>query len=176
MSSRVQKIPTVTGIELRILAKREWWPLIFLPVWLAFWTVGGLVAVNWMIHPGPDTPRSFVLLWLIGWALGEIWAAYQFLWTAFGKEIVKVREGALSIKRDILGYGRIRSYPIGTVANLRASGFFPSDSYWSNYLAQMKLAGGTVGFESRGRTERFGIQLKEEEARQVVQELSPYLS
>jgi hypothetical protein len=101
--------------------------------------------------PGPSTPRAFITLWLAGWLLGEVWAIYSWLWSGFGKEIVTIREGALSIRRDILGYGRTRSFPIGNVSNLRASGFFPSDSYWDNYLVQLKLAGGTVGL---GQVER----------------------
>ena len=131
--------------------------------------------MKWVIHPGPSTPRAFITLWLAGWLLGEVWAVYSWLWSGFGKEIVTIREGALSIRRDILGYGRTRSFPIGNVSNLRASGFFPSDSYWSNYLVQLKLAGGTVGFDVQGQVKKFGIQLTEPEAQEVVRELKPYL-
>ena len=175
MTDRVQKLPSISGIEIHIKAKREWGSIVFLPVWLVGWTFGGIMAMKWVLHPGPSTPRAFISLWLLGWALGEVWATYQWLWTAFGNEVVQIREGGLTIKRDILGRGRSRSFPIGTVSNLRASGFFPSSSYWDNYLAQMKLGGGTVGFDSQGQTRRFGIQLTEPEAQHVVQELKPYL-
>jgi hypothetical protein len=53
----------------------------------------------------------------------------------------------------------------GMSENLRASGVFPSASYWANLLIQMRLSGGTVGFDSHGRTQKFGIQLTESEAR-----------
>jgi len=175
MKDRVRKLPSVSGIELHIAAKKEWWPLVFLPVWLAGWTFGGIMAVRWLIRPGPSTPRAFISLWLVGWVLAEAWTLYQWLWTALGREIVQVREGDLRIKRDILGHGRTRSFPVGTVTNLRASGVFPTASYWDNYLAQMKLGGGTVGFDSQGETHRFGIQLTEPDAQEVVRELKPFL-
>jgi hypothetical protein len=175
MSSRVQKMPSIAGAELCIAAKKEWSSLLFLPLWLAFWTFGGIMAMKWVLRPGPSTPRAFISLWLIGWVVGEIWAIYQWFWAAFGSEIVRVKEGNLIIKRDILGRGRSRSFPVGSVTNLRASGIFPTTSYWENYLAQMKLGGGTVGFESQGQTQRFGIQLTEPEAQEVVRELKPYL-
>jgi hypothetical protein len=82
----------------------------------------------------------------------------------------------LSIKKDILGYGRTRSFPVRSIRNLRPSGVFPSNSYWENYLVQLKLAGGTVGFDVHGRTKKFGIQLTEPEAQEVAEELKPYLS
>ena len=172
---RIQQLQTASGTELHILAKREWGALIFIPLWLAFWTFGGIMAMKWVIHPGSSTPRAFICLWLAGWLFGEVWATYSWFWTAFGKEIVTIREGALSIKRDILGYGRARSFPVGNVSNLRASGWFPSNSYWANYLVQLKLAGGTVGFDFHGQVKKFGIQLTEPEAQEVVRVLKPHL-
>ncbi|SRR5258708_4446228 len=80
------------------------------------------------------------------------------------------------MKRDILGYGRTRCFPVGSIQNLRPSGFFPSNSYWENYLVQLKLAGGTVGFNVQGQIKKFGIQLTEPEAQEVVRELKPHLS
>lgn len=127
---------------------------------------------KWVLHPQPSTSRAFLSLWLIGWAFGEGWAVYQWFWAAFGREIVRVREGQLTIKRDILGRGTQRTFPIGTVANLRASGVFPSSWSWNDYR---KLAGGTVAFDSQGKTSRFGVQLTEPEAQEVVRELMPYL-
>jgi hypothetical protein len=176
MNERVKKLPSLTGIVLHINARRKWGSLVFLPVWLAGWTVGGIMAMKWVLYPGPSTPRAFISLWLAGWALGAVGTICSWFWTAFGKEIVQIREGNLTIKRDILGRGRTRSFPIGTVSNLRASGLFPSSSYWDNYLAQLKLGGGTIGFDSQGQTHRLGIQLTESEAQNVVQELSSYLS
>jgi hypothetical protein len=174
--TRVQPLSAVSGVEFHIFAKKDWGALILTPVWLAFWTLGGISAMKWVIHPGPSTSRSFICLWLVGWLLGEVWAVYSWLWTAVGKEIVTVREGALNIKRHILGYGWTRSFSIGSIANLHASGFFPSNSYWGNYLVQLKLAGGTVSFDVQGQTKKFGIQLTESEAQEVVQELRPHLS
>jgi hypothetical protein len=58
--------------------------------------------MRWVIHPRPSTPRAFISLWLVGWLLGECWAIYSWFWTAFGEEIVQIKEGSLTIKRDIL--------------------------------------------------------------------------
>jgi hypothetical protein len=62
--TRLQRLSTVNGTELHILAKEDWGSLIFTPVWLAFWTFGGIMVMKWLIHPGPSTPRAFLSLWL----------------------------------------------------------------------------------------------------------------
>ena len=175
MSRRVLKLPSTTGLQLHILARKEWGGLILLPVWIAFWAFAVVLVMKWILHPGPSTPRGFLGFWLAAWILGGAWAVYQWLWIAFGKEVVEVKEGSLTIKRNILGYGGTRSVPLGSITNLRASGIFPSTSSLENYLTQMKLRGGTIGFESQGQTVRFGIQLTESEALEVVQELKPWV-
>jgi len=107
---RLRQLQTVSGTELHILARKEWGSLIFTPAWLAFWTFGGIMVIKWLIHPGPSTSRAFLSLWLTFWLLAEVWVVYWWLWTAFGKEIVTIREGVFEIKRDVLGYGRKRSF------------------------------------------------------------------
>lgn len=176
MSRRVLKLPSTSGLELHILPRKEWASLIFLPVWIAFWAFAVVLVMKWILHPGPSTSRGFLGFWLAVWILGGASAVYQWLWIAFGKEVVEVREGSLTIKRNILGYGGTRSVPLGSITNLRASGIFPSTSRLENYLTQMKLRGGTIGFECQGRTVRFGIQLTEPEALEVVQELKPWVN
>jgi hypothetical protein len=176
MTDRVHKVTSISGIELHIAAKREWSALIFLPIWLAGWSFGGIMAMKSILYPGPSTPHAFLWLWLMLWALGEAWTIYHWLWTAFGKEIVRIRDGELTIKRDILGRGRSRSFPIATVTNLRTIGFFPAPSNRSNSLADMNDSDDAVGFESQGQQQRFGIELMLQEAQLVVQELKPYLS
>ncbi len=175
MSSRVQSVPSVTGAEIHIRAKREWGSLLFIPVWLAFWTFGGITAMKWVLHPGPSTPRAFISLWLVGWLFGESWALYSWFWTAFGEEVVRVKEASLILRRDVLGFGRDRSFPIGSLKDLRARGIFPTNSYWGDYMSQMKLGGGTVAVDTQGKTVRFGIQLTEPEAQEVVEALKPWL-
>src|SRR5437588_8837092 len=119
LSNRIRRIGAPDGVELHIRAKKDWSTLLFFPVWLAGWTVGGIMVMRVLMHPGPSTPRAFFALWLLLWAVAEVWVAYQWAWTAFGKEIVKIGQGMLIIRRDILGYGKTRSVPVGSVTRLR---------------------------------------------------------
>jgi hypothetical protein len=175
MRSRVQTLPSVTGAEIYIRAKKDWGSLLFLPIWLAFWTFGGIMAMKWVLHPRPSTPRAFISLWLVGWLLGESWALYSWLWTAFGKEVVRVKEGSLTVRRDVLGFGRDRSFPLASLSQLRARGIFPTNSYWGDYMAQMRLGGGTVAVDAEGKTVQFGIQLTEPQAQEVVETLKAWI-
>ena len=175
MSTRVASRLTADGYQVSIASKKSWPTLLFLPLWLAGWTVvGGLVARS-LQHP--DWPLSlFMVLWLVLWVAGGLRAAYAWLWMAFGKELVTVSYGNLVLKMDILGYGRSKIFPVSEVSNLRASGLFGSLLRgWSGARDPYGLSGGVIAFESGGKTHKFGIQLEEHEAQDVVARLAEHL-
>jgi hypothetical protein len=115
-------------------------------------------------------------VWLVFWAAAGLWTAYVCLWMAFGRELVTVSYGNLILKMDILGYGRSKVFPVSQVLNLRASGLFGSFLQgWSGTWNAYGLSGGVIAFESGGKTHRFGIQLEEDEAQEVVAQLAKHL-
>jgi hypothetical protein len=115
-------------------------------------------------------------VWLVLWAAGWLWTAYVWLWSAFGKEVVTVGYGDLILKRDILGCGRRRVFPVSEVSNLRARdlrGAAPQRR--SGPQSLFDLSGGVIAFDSGGQTHRFGIQLGDNEAQEVVARLAEHL-
>lgn|SRR5262245_36989172 len=160
------------GIEIYIRSPREIFSLILIPFWLIFWTMGGISAIKSFL--GGDA-NPFLFIWIVGWALGWAFMIYIWFWTAFGKEIIFVGQGILTLKHDILGFGRKKEIQLYELSNLRAAGQFGSPSSWNNNLAFWGISGGTIAIDSRGKTQRFGIHLEEGEAMAVVKEIEPYL-
>lgn len=161
--------------EVRIAAARNWFVLLFLPVWLVGWTVGGIMVGLVQIRGGAPDWDGFIYIWLALWLIAAGLALYLWLWNAFGNEVVRIGGSALSLKRDILGLGVRRSFPITGVSNLRAAGLFGSLHSWSYGMAWYGLSPGVVAFEHEGKTHRFGIQLEEQEAHELVEALKRYL-
>jgi len=176
VGSRVTYLDHGIAFEVRIATRKQWFLLLFLPVWLAGWTVGGIAAITQLLSKGTDPGgRVFLLVWLVGWAFGEVFCCYLWLWNAFGKEIVRVGSGLLTMKRDVFGLGRARSFQTMEISDLRAAGFFGNMRSVSSGMAQWEITGGTIAFDCNGKTNRFGIQLEEKEAREVVERLRPHL-
>lgn len=176
MSARLTSRLTADGYQISIASEKHWSMLLFLPLWLAGWTVGGVLAIRSLLDPHSGQPALFIVLWLVAWTFGELFVPYAWLWNAFGKEVVTVRVGTLVLKRDILGFGRSRVFPVSEISHLRASGLFGSFLLgWAGGLNYWGLSGGVIVFDSGGKTHRFGIHLEEDEARQVVEELVKYL-
>ncbi len=157
----------MTPEEIRISAPKNIFMLLFMPIWLIGWTIGGGLAMRQLIS-GQTNEAWFLIIWLCGWLMGELFVLYSFLWSAFGKELITAENGTLQIKRSIFGYGPARQFDKIRISNLRASGFFATMMSWNYSMAFWGITGGTVSFDYENKTKRFGISLNEEDANQLV--------
>lgn len=168
---RVKVGQDVRGLKVRIRAPRIWGALLFLPVWFAGWTFGGVMAARAFVKE----PQLFLAVWLVGWLAGELFALLAWSWIAFGEEIVAVRESVLTLEKRIGPLALTRHYPLHEASNLRAAGWFGSPMSFSDSMRPWGLSGGTVAFDYNGKTVRFGIGLDEKDARSVAEELAPHV-
>jgi hypothetical protein len=97
------------------------------------------------------------------------------LWNTFGSEVVWVTSRTLSVKRDLFGFGRTTAFSAESICNMRAVGVFGRPPVWSYNFALYGFGPGVVAFEQDRRTRRFGMQLEEGEARQLVERLRQHL-
>ena len=117
----------------------------------------------------------FIFLWLIFWFGAFLFFTYVWVWTDWGREIVTPAADLLTVRRELFGLGRTDTFLTADIRNLRAAGFFGDPWAWTGQLHFLGLAGGNVAFDSAGSVHRFGILLSEDEARQIVEKLTPYL-
>jgi hypothetical protein len=109
-----------------------------------------------------------MVAWFVVWTVAGVLAVYAWLWQVMGKEIVTVRDGILTLRRDIGGFGLNKVYDLDQVRELRAEPavFDPMDL--SMALQLWGIGGGAIAFDYEGKTRRFGIGLDETEAKQAV--------
>jgi len=173
--SRLEFATTADGYRLTIPTKRYWVFRIFGTLWLVAWW-GSTVAFVASFHAGPQSPPvGLMLLVLLVWIAFSGLYSYWILWQIAGKEIVTIGNGQMTIKRDVLGFGRTRAYSVAQIRNLRASGLFGSFYSWSGMMKLYGFKGGVVAFENGDTTQRFGVHLEEPEALEVVENLQAHL-
>lgn len=149
---------TPGGLRVAMRAPRALPLVVFLSVWLAGWTFGGIEALRAVSRA--DTllnPLSlFLLVWIAGWALGEAAVIAFIAFLLRGAEIVTVDDALISLRAEAFGYGFTRIHDLAHATNLRP---VAGDSSSSRDLLAFDFAGGTV---------RFGTSLNETDALQVA--------
>ena len=108
------------GELLRIPYRRSWFVLLFLPVWLTGWTIGGVAAFVELLRTG----EPFLAVWLIGWLLGELYASFELGNQLAGSKTVRVVGGDLELSSGFGPFRRTRRYRAAHIQRLR------SDSSW----------------------------------------------
>lgn len=161
MNKRI-KVLSFSKFEMHILLKKKWGLILFYPIWLAGWTVGGIFAIISIF----SNLNLFDTFFLIFWLLSEIFVLYAWLWNVCGKEVIKSEENKIIIKNDIFGFGFANQYQISKISKLRASGFYGFADKFN--LSRWNISGGTITFDHEGKSKRFGLLLSEEEAKEAV--------
>lgn len=115
-------------LVVRFRTRRSWGGLAFMLVWVAAWTVGGVLAFGALVF-GDATlgERAFLLLWLCGWAIGECSALAYIAWRLFGVEALSVTPEALYVRREVGPFARTRRYDVPLVRSIEVTRV-PSDT------------------------------------------------
>jgi hypothetical protein len=159
------------GYEFVIPARKNWFALLFLPVWLTFWTFGGLMAVMEFAQ----SHEPFLAVWLVGWLLGWIFAASTIAYMVAGSEVIRCASGDLSVGFRLFGFHRMKHFRGGEVKGLSArdglDGF--ARVFGRNQMTGPFAIGrtGTVCFNHGARTVYAGERLDRAEAELIIVDL-----
>jgi len=161
-----------SGIQISIPAKRNVFIVLFMSYWLVGWAVGEVMVPSVFLRKEmPPSMMIFTLAWLGAWTVGGGFAIYMLLWMIFGREIVSLGSRSLGLKRDVLGFGRLKEYDVSHIHNLRVSSGSWNPFDFTSALQFWGIGGGMIAFDYGSKTCRFGTSLEEAEANQLVQQL-----
>ncbi len=97
----------IGGRTLRITYRRRGMGclVLFLSVWLAGWTAGGIAAITALSREF----GWFILVWLGGWAVGELAVTYFLAWLLFGSTEIVLEPDRLVVDKVLFGWHRTSS-------------------------------------------------------------------
>ena len=162
------------GFEIIIPAKRNYFYITFLGFWIMGWVVAEVWVIDMLIswNSGTEYSKIFLYSWLGAWTAGGVFSIYFWLWMAIGKEIIILNEMALSIKRDILGFGRTYEYVLNHINNMRYSAPGHTAYDFETGMSIIGIRGGLIAFDYGERTFRFGASIDEVEAKDIILEIN----
>ena len=98
------------GIKLQIIipSRKNWFNILFLAVWMGGWYMGESSVINELFSSDNNGFNSFMLLWLVGWTIGGLFAITILLWSLFGQETIQIDQGVFSVSKGILDIGLIK--------------------------------------------------------------------
>ena len=137
-----------------------------LVTWMIAWTICGALLI-WEYYSGdnPKELRMGILVVLAFWVYYEWRIGKVVFWRLWGKELIRVTEGELNIKRAVRSYGKAHVFFLQNVKDLHVQevdkGTF---SYTLNQSFWVK-GGERFIFTHHKKKIRFGMQLNDNETR-----------
>lgn len=176
----------VIGERISILKKDNLLSIVILPttdkkkltimfLWLFAWTVCGvIVLVNYFKMVDKDT-KLFMLVYLSFWGYFEFKIARTFIWKKNGKEKFWIQNGVIHYQRELNKKGKIKEYNIELVDDFKIIDV--SNTSWADNINQsFWIKGGErLEFISQGKAIRFGMQISDEEARTIFNEIDKFI-
>jgi hypothetical protein len=172
-SGRATIIDSISGIEITIPAKRNWFILVFLGGWLGGWFCAEVFVIGMVTGFLTDNPAGlFVLFWLIGWTAGGVYTIRTFLWMIAGKESILIERGQLTIDKKGALFVKAKTYDLNEVKNIRVAGNDNKGAWGYQQNNWMSLGtNGTIKFDYGLKTIRMADGIDEAEASYLIARL-----
>ena len=147
-----------------------------LVAWFLCWLiVGGYMLYARTKLPEGEPLRQYLLAFLAFWLYFAVKVGRAVLWRLKGFEQWRLKDGVLTIKDSLFGYGKANTYFIENIRKLGALKidrtsfkYQLNDSFWN-------IGGERLGFEHLGRKVIFGKGLGEAEVQRVLHVLQDAL-
>ena len=143
--------------------------------WLMAWSIcGAIVIANYFQVQNPDQ-KIYLIIYLSFWAYFEFNIARTFIWKKFGREKLWIQDGILHYQREINKKGKIKEFNLDLISRFRIVELSVTkladtinQSFWMR-------GGERLEFDAQSQLVRLGMQLTDEEARLLLNEVNGFL-
>lgn len=143
--------------------------------WLLAWSACGVIVfVNYFSMTDPNS-KLFIIIYLSFWAYFEFNILRTFIWKRSGQEKLWIHHGILHYQRAINKRGKIREFNLDLIEKFKLIELSKTrladtinQSFWVK-------GGERLEFISQGKSYPFAMQVTDEEARLVFNEITGFL-
>ena len=169
INNRISYLDSPDELTIVMLSKKNDLNTALLFAWLICWSLIGLVMFYYLfVSDFSREYKLYIFIFLIFWLYFEIIVMKGFLWRKSGKELIRINKDGFQIKNDINGYGKLRTYFLENISNLkpveikRTSILKELDaSYWN-------LGGDRLMFNYINKQVKFAKELEEKDTLKIL--------
>gem|GEM_PF-101806 len=148
-----------------IYPESKGWQKSLMGAWFCMWLAIG-ATMSWSLSLKlTQQEQIIVVIFLIFWVYYAVRVGRAFFWLMWGKEMLKIDETALFLKKSIRGYGKSVPYYLENISKIRLQQ--PKEnSIQAVWEASPWIKGGErLEFDYMGKTIRFARKISEKEAK-----------
>lgn len=155
-------------VSIVISARLPRWKEALLVAWVIAWLACGIFVIVEAARMDAGRERQFTLAFLLFWVYFLLRIGRVALWRLKGFELVRIKDGVLTLKDSILGFGRARDHFVDNIRRLDLLEIDERSFQWQMNSSFWMIGGERIGFEDAGRSFVFGKGLTRPEAERVL--------
>ncbi len=176
LGERISIVKKQNLLSIVILATNDKRKLAMMFLWLLAWSVCGVIVFINYFQITNEKAKLFLIIYLSFWVYFEVSILRAFVWRRYGKEKIWVKDGLFHYQREINGKGKILEFNPELIREfkileVRASNLIDNlnQSFWVRGGERLELL-------HQAKRLRFGMQISDEQARKVFNEIKDFLS
>lgn len=176
LGQRISIVKKQNLLSIVILATNDKPKLAMMFLWLLAWSVCGVIVMINYFQITNEKAKLFLIIYLSFWVYFEVSILRAFVWRRYGKEKIWVKDGLFYYQREINGKGKIREFNPELIREFKILELRPSNlmdnlnqSFWVRGGERLELL-------YQAKRLRFGMQISDEEAKTVFNEIKNFLS
>lgn len=141
------------------------WNKAFMGAWFFMWlTIGGVMGWSFTLKL-TDQEQLIVIIFLTFWAYYAYRVGRVFFWLMWGKEMLKIDETGVTIRKPIKGYGKSTVYFLENIKSVRIQQ--PKENSLQDVWEKSPwiFGGERLEFDYTGKVVRFGRKLEDKEVK-----------
>jgi hypothetical protein len=165
---------TISGLDIIIPAKRNYFVMFFLMFWGAGWLMGEFTAIALMIRADNSFERWMMPIWLIPWSIAGFFVIRIVLWMLIGKEVLRFERGNLTVSKRNGLLIKPKTFDLREMRHIRVAetgdnfpGMAMQKGMWLGSVGNR----GAIKFDYGLKTVRVGENIDEAEARFIINTL-----
>lgn len=176
LGERISIVKKQNLLSIVILATNDKRKLAVLFLWLLAWSVCGVIVMINYFQVMNQEAKLFLIIYLSFWAYFEVSIIRAFIWRKYGKEKIWIKDGTFHYQREINGRGKIKQFIPDLIREFKILDVRPGNLIDNLNQSFWVRGGERLEFLHQTKTLRFGMQISDEQARSVFNEIRDFLS
>jgi len=165
IGNRVSYVDDKNLTTIVIYPERVTWKNNLLAAWFTMWLlIGGYVISQLFLDYSRDE-KLILIVFLSFWLYFAVRIGKATFWQLFGKELIRINDQALILKKSILSYGKAHPYFFENIKKIQLDEVKASNFGFQFEQSIWVLGGERISFDYKGKLVRLGRKLDEKDVK-----------
>lgn len=166
IGERISYVDQKDGITTFVIyPEKVIWKNNLLSAWLTVWVLIGGYVIYSLFKDYTREEKLVLIVFLSFWLYFLVRVGRATLWQLKGKELIRINDQVLMIKRSIFSYGKAQSYFLENISKVKIEEVKESNLGFQFERSIWVVGGEKLSFEYQGKTVRLGRKLNETDAK-----------